>query len=141
MNIELKDTFKEYDKTIEFASMTQDEIENVIDLAEKYKNHKNMHLLIDEYMIATEKLTQQNIESTQKTFSALAGMFKSVWIVLARCYLDEKLCTKDGHTLVKEWFPDFHVPKMTYPHRGTSKIVKFVKENNEQVLEVTALSN
>ena len=93
------------------------------------------------YMIATEKLTQQNIESTQKTFSALAGMFKSVWIVLARCYLDEKLCTKDGHTLVKEWFPDFHVPKMTYPHRGTSKIVKFVKENNEQILEVTALSN
>ena len=71
-----------------------------------------------------------------KIFSALAEKFKSVWIVLARCYLDEKLCTKNGHIQVQEWFPDFYVPKMTYPLRGTSPIVKFVKKNNEEMLKV-----
>ena len=92
-------------------------------------------------MVETDKLTTQQIELANKIFSALAGKFKSVWIVLARCYLDEKLCTKNGHIQVQEWFPDFYVPKMTYPLRGTSPIVKFVKKNNEEMLKVLKFLN
>ena len=36
---------------------------------------------------------------------------------------------------LQEWFPDFHIHTMTYPLRGTSHIVKFVKKNNGEVLK------
>ena len=133
MSLELEEQFKKF-PAITFVSKSQNEIEQVEDLAAEYPDHK--HILIDEYVVETDKLTTQQIELANKIFSALAEKFKSVWIVLARCYLDEKLCTKNGHIQVQEWFPDFYVPKMTYPLRGTSPIVKFVKKNNEEMLKV-----
>ena len=133
MSLELEEQFKKF-PAITFVSKSQNEIEQVEDLAAEYPDHK--HILIDEYVVETDKLTTHQIELANKIFSALAEKFKSVWIVLARCYLDEKLCTKNGHIQVQEWFPDFYVPKMTYPLRGTSPIVKFVKKNNEEMLKV-----
>ena len=133
MSLELEEQFKKF-PAITFVSKSQNEIEQVEDLAAEYPGHQ--HILIDEYVVETDKLTTHQIELANKIFSALAEKFKSVWIVLARCYLDEKLCTKNGHIQVQEWFPDFYVPKMTYPLRGTSPIVKFVKKNNEEMLKV-----
>ena len=50
-----------------------------------------------------------------------------------RCYLDKEM-VQNGHIELQKWFPDFYVPTMTYPLRGTSPIVDFVKKNNEEML-------
>ena len=80
MSLELEELFKNH-PNITFKSMTQQEIEQIETLATVYPNH---HILIDEFVVRTEKLTPKQMEETKKKFSALTRNFKSAWIVLSR---------------------------------------------------------
>ena len=140
MSLQLEEQFRDK-PNITFKTFPNKTILTEFSEVEKNLLFQNNHLIVDEYILQTtdkNKATEDVIEETRQLFENLAKIFKSVWICLSRGYLSTAQFDYnfEGNVeKIESWFPDWHMPQMRYPLRGSAEIVHFVKHNNEPYLK------
>ena len=92
---------------------------NLLDIA---KDHQ--HVMVDEFFENFYKLS----DKSQKEFKDMISTKHTVWMALSNTYHYSRIdSSQDPETLLKTWFPDFDIAKMTTPLRLPVNVAQDLK--------------